>query len=113
MTLYSDSSILHLMQPIDLTPSPRSLPEPKALLQLLKPITWFPPMWAFVCGAISSGESLAANPGLVVAGVVLAGPLVCGGSQIVNDWFDRHVDAINEPNRPIPSGRVPGAWGLY
>ncbi|MET0721406.1 MAG: chlorophyll synthase ChlG, partial [Tardiphaga sp.] len=25
----------------------------------------------------------------------------------------RHVDAINEPNRPIPSGRIPGRWGLY
>jgi chlorophyll synthase len=34
-------------------------------------------------------------------------------SQAVNDWYDRHVDAINEPNRPIPSGRVPGRWGLY
>jgi len=31
----------------------------------------------------------------------------------VNDWFDRHVDAINEPHRPIPSGRMPGRWGLY
>ena len=31
----------------------------------------------------------------------------------MNDWFDRHVDAINEPNRPIPSGRIPGRWGLY
>ncbi|WOJ93515.1 chlorophyll synthase ChlG [Congregibacter variabilis] len=101
------------MQPVDLTPSSRALPEPRALVQLLKPITWFPPMWAFVCGAISSGQSLGDRPGLVVAGVVLAGPLVCGGSQIVNDWFDRHVDAINEPNRPIPSGRVPGQWGLY
>ena len=30
----------------------------------------------------------------------------------MNDWFDRHVDAVNEPARPIPSGRVPGAWGL-
>jgi chlorophyll/bacteriochlorophyll a synthase len=37
---------------------------------------------------------------------------VCGTSQAVNDWFDRHVDAINEPNRPIPSGRIPGNWGL-
>ncbi len=43
---------------------------------------------------------------------LLAGPLVCGTSQAVNDWFDRHVDAINEPDRPIPSGRVPGQWGL-
>ena len=34
-------------------------------------------------------------------------------SQAANDWYDRHVDAINEPNRPIPSGRLPGRWGLY
>jgi chlorophyll synthase len=45
--------------------------------------------------------------------VLLAGPLVCATSQAVNDWFDREVDAINEPGRPIPSGRIPGRWGLY
>jgi chlorophyll synthase len=39
--------------------------------------------------------------------------LLCATSQAVNDWFDRHVDAINEPDRPIPSGRMPGRWGLY
>jgi chlorophyll synthase len=49
----------------------------------------------------------------VLVGVLLAGPLVCATSQAVNDWFDRHVDAINEPHRPIPSGRMPGRWGLY
>ena len=38
---------------------------------------------------------------------------MCATSQVVNDWFDRHVDAINEPRRPIPSGRIPGRWGLY
>jgi chlorophyll/bacteriochlorophyll a synthase len=43
---------------------------------------------------------------------LLAGPLVCASSQAVNDWFDREVDAINEPQRPIPSGRMPGRWGL-
>ena len=87
-------------------------PQPGALLELLKPITWFPPMWAFLCGAVSSGQGLIARPWLLVAGVLLAGPLVCGASQVVNDWFDREVDAINEPERPIPSGRVPGSWGL-
>jgi chlorophyll synthase len=50
---------------------------------------------------------------LILAGVLLAGPLVCASSQAANDWFDRHVDAINEPKRPIPSGRIPGRWGLY
>jgi len=39
--------------------------------------------------------------------------MVCGTSQATNDWFDRKVDAINEPRRPIPSGRMPGRWGLY
>ena len=87
-------------------------PQPGALVELLKPITWFPPMWAFLCGAVSSGQGLIDRPWLLVAGVLLAGPLVCGASQVVNDWFDREVDAINEPERPIPSGRVPGYWGL-
>jgi len=87
--------------------------DPAAVLELLKPITWFPPMWALACGVVSSGfdGSIDRLP-LVVVGILLAGPLVCGTSQAVNDWFDRHVDAINEPNRPIPSGRIPGQMGL-
>ena len=84
-----------------------------AVLELLKPITWFAPMWAFGCGAISAGQPIGAKWPLVVAGVALAGPLVCAMSQAANDWFDRHVDAINEPNRPIPSGRLPGRTGLW
>jgi chlorophyll synthase len=88
-------------------------PAPSAVVELLKPITWFPPMWAFGCGAISSGVPVAGRWPLVIAGALLAGPLVCATSQAVNDWYDRHVDAINEPHRPIPSGRVPGQWGLY
>ena len=88
-------------------------PSLSAVLELLKPITWFPPMWAFGCGVVSSGVSTQGRWPLVVAGILLAGPLVCATSQAVNDWFDRHVDAINEPNRPIPSGRIPGRWGLW
>jgi chlorophyll/bacteriochlorophyll a synthase len=88
-------------------------PSPGAVLELLKPITWFPPMWAFACGVVSSGLPAAGRWWLIAAGVALAGPLICATSQAVNDWFDRHVDAINEPKRPIPSGRVPGRWGLY
>jgi chlorophyll synthase len=70
-------------------------------------------MWAFACGAISSGVSPDGQWPLIITGVVLAGPMVCATSQAVNEWFDRHVDAINEPQRPIPSGRMPGYWGLY
>ena len=88
------------------------IPAPRDVLALLKPITWFPPMWAFMCGVVSSGVPVADRWPFLVAGVLLTGPLVCGTSQAVNDWFDRHVDAINEPNRPIPSGRIRGNWGL-
>jgi chlorophyll synthase len=90
----------------------RSL-QPRALLELIKPVTWFPPMWAFLCGVASSGAAVAENWALVALGVVLAGPVVCGMSQAANDWCDRFVDAVNEPHRPIPSGRVPGRWGLW
>lgn len=99
----------------DLTTSEgnRSLPEPRAVLTLLKPITWFPPMWAYLCGAVSVGVAPSGHWLLLGLGVVLAGPIVCGMSQAANDWCDRHVDAINEPHRPIPSGRIPGRWGLW
>ncbi len=99
----------------DLHPSDipaRRWPEVRGLLQLTKPVTWFPPMWAYLCGIVSAGVSPADRWGYVVLGVVLAGPVVCGMSQIINDWADRRVDAINEPHRPIPSGRVPAPWAF-
>lgn len=88
-------------------------PAPSAIFEVLHPITWFPPMWAFGCGVVSSGAPILDQLLIVIAGVILAGPLMCGTSQVVNDWYDRHVDAINEPDRPIPSGRIPGQWGFY
>ena len=90
-------------------PAPRFV----TVVELLKPITWFPPMWAFGCGVVSSGLPEGYRWTGIATGILLAGPMVCGTSQAVNDWFDRHVDAINEPSRPIPSGRIPGRWGFY
>ena len=103
------------MNPITTAQPSLSVPAPATVLELLKPITWFAPMWAFACGVVSSGVAPASTLHwlLIAGGVLLAGPLVCGTSQAVNDWFDRHVDAINEPGRPIPSGRMPGRWGLW
>jgi chlorophyll/bacteriochlorophyll a synthase len=93
-------------------PVNKPAPSFRAALELLKPVTWFAPMWAYGCGIVSSGVAMEGKWWTLAAGVALCGPLVCGTSQAVNDWFDRHVDAINEPKRPIPSGRIPGRWGL-
>jgi chlorophyll synthase len=64
----------------------RKLPALSAIAELLKPVTWFPPMWAFGCGVVASGQPLAGHWGLAAVGVLLSGPLVCATSQAVNDW---------------------------
>ena len=89
------------------------VPALRDVVELTKPVTWFPPMWAFLCGSVSSGISLSENWVFLLVGILLTGPIVCGTSQVINDWCDRHVDAINEPDRPIPSGRIPGRWGVW
>ena len=62
-----------------------AMPQATAVLELFKPVTWFPPMWAFACGVVSSGQPYADRLGLVLGGLILAGPLVCATSQAVND----------------------------
>ena len=41
-----------------------------------------------------------------IGGRILSGPLLTGYTQTMNDWYDRDIDAINEPYRPIPSGKI-------
>ena len=90
----------------------RKLANLSVSVELLKPITWFPPMWAFLCGAVSAGFIFLEHLPIVLLGILLAGPVICGMSQAINDWGDRVVDAINEPSRPIPSGRISSTWAF-
>ena len=80
----------------------------KLRLQLMKPVTWIPLIWGVICGAAASGhfqwtfqDSLAS-----LACMVMSGPLLAGFTQTINDYYDRDIDAINEPYRPIPSGAI-------
>ena len=52
-------------------------------------------MWALMCGLVSGGVTPLSHLWLFAAGILLTGPLVCGASQIINDYCDREVDAIN------------------
>ncbi len=95
----------------------------KIRLQLTKPVTWIPLVWGVMCGAAASGNyHWIWNPfdpndrdimlGLTDAAkgfvaMILAGPFLTGYTQTINDWYDREIDAINEPYRPIPSGAIP------
>lgn len=89
-------------------------------LQLCKPVTWIPLIWGVACGAAASGNYHTWNPlsndvPLQLIGedalkafacMFLSGPILTGYTQTLNDWEDREIDAINEPNRPIPSGAI-------
>lgn len=87
-----------------------------------KPVTWVPLVWGVMCGAAASGNyhwmwnpfdetdrdvllgATDAAKGFVA--MILAGPFLTGYTQTINDWYDREIDAINEPYRPIPSGAI-------
>ena len=80
----------------------------KIRLQLMKAITWIPLIWGVVCGAASSGKFIwtVENVLISAACMLMSGPLLTGYTQTINDYYDRDIDAINEPNRPIPSGAI-------
>ncbi|KAL8152340.1 hypothetical protein V2J09_010100 [Rumex salicifolius] len=65
----------------------------KIRLQLSKPVTWPPLVWGVVCGAAASGNFHWTSEDVAK-------------SFTMNDWYDKDIDAINEPYRPIPSGAI-------
>ncbi|MEB3294049.1 MAG: chlorophyll synthase ChlG [Synechococcales bacterium] len=80
----------------------------KIRLQLMKPVTWIPLMWGVICGAASSGNYHWSVETVLIslACMLMSGPLLTGYTQTINDYYDREIDAINEPYRPIPSGAI-------
>ena len=81
----------------------------KIRLQLMKPVTWIPLIWGVLCGAAASGNFhwTFSEVGASIACMLMSGPLLAGYTQTLNDYYDREIDAINEPYRPIPSGAIP------
>jgi chlorophyll synthase len=77
-------------------------------IRFLKPVTWIPVIWSFLCGAVASGafgwQELFGTK--FFFGFLLTGPLATGTCQMLNDYFDRDLDEINEPSRPIPGGAI-------
>lgn len=60
-----------------------------------------------VCGAAASGNYVWNDPTQVaqlLTCCMMSGPFLTGYTQTINDYYDREIDAINEPYRPIPSG---------
>jgi chlorophyll synthase/bacteriochlorophyll c synthase len=82
-----------------------------AHIRLTDPVTWISPSLMCLCGVVAAGPGAFSTSRpfdllLIAVGIIMAGPLATGFSQSINDYFDRDLDAINDPKRPIPSGDV-------
>ena len=75
----------------------------KGYLQLTRPLNCLMMGFAVIVGA-SLVSVLSFNINLLL-GFVTSFSLTAA-SMSINDYYDREIDAINEPNRPIPRGDV-------
>ncbi|MCL9813970.1 geranylgeranylglycerol-phosphate geranylgeranyltransferase [Natranaeroarchaeum aerophilus] len=62
-------------------------------------------------GAFVAGASTEYAP--LVAAAVAATSLATGAGNAINDYFDREIDRINQPDRPIPRGAVSERGALW
>ena len=58
-----------------------------------------------VSAAVTGGASILGSPLILLLSFV-TGFCMTGAAMAINDYYDREIDAVNEPRRPIPSGRV-------
>ncbi len=79
------------------------------MFELVRPINCLLAGLAVLIGVVVAGGGELPY----AAGVALvAAALISGAGNAVNDYFDRDIDAINRPHRPIPSGRLSARTAL-
>lgn len=78
----------------------------KSYVKLLRPINSFMVGFAVLVGLYMVEPDIRLWPTQSVVLGFITGFTLTGASMTLNDYFDRHIDAINEPDRPIPSGAV-------
>jgi geranylgeranylglycerol-phosphate geranylgeranyltransferase len=62
--------------------------------------------FAVLVGAVLAHPQLSNLNSLNILFGFLTGFTFCAAAMVINDYYDRKIDAINEPKRPIPSGKV-------
>jgi geranylgeranylglycerol-phosphate geranylgeranyltransferase len=76
------------------------------LVEIVRPVNSVMLGLAIIVGAaVTGGASILGSPLTLLLSFV-TGFCMTGAAMAVNDYFDREIDAVNEPGRPIPSGRV-------
>jgi 4-hydroxybenzoate polyprenyltransferase len=90
-------------------PTSSSLPtgRTRAWLQLLRPATVATALADVLTGAAVAGAGWPLGP--AVQWLLVATACLYAGGIVLNDYFDRTLDATERPERPIPSGQIGAA----
>jgi len=84
--------------------------KPRGFLRIIRPLNCLMMGFAVIVGAsLVSSLNFSIN---LLLGFITSFTLT-GASMAINDYYDREIDAINEPNRPIPSGAVSPKEALF
>ncbi len=76
-------------------------------LRLMRPVNCLMMGFAVIVGtSLVWANSASAETFLKLLFGFVTGFTLTAASMAVNDYYDREIDIINEPNRPIPSGTV-------
>lgn len=75
-------------------------------IRLIRPINCLMMGFAVLVGAVLANPHLGSLNWLNLLFGFLTGFTFCAAAMVINDYYDRKIDAINEPQRPIPSGTV-------
>ena len=68
--------------------------------------------FAVFVGALLAAPQLLQNNWLNIVYGFFTGFLLCAAAMTINDYYDREIDAVNEPLRPIPSGLISAKGAL-
>jgi len=76
------------------------------LVEIMRPVNSVMLGLAIVVGAAVTGGASILGSSLTLLLSFVTGFCMTGAAMAINDYYDRDIDAVNEPRRPIPSGRV-------
>jgi geranylgeranylglycerol-phosphate geranylgeranyltransferase len=75
-------------------------------VRLMRPINCAMMGFAVFVGAVLANPQFSSVDWLNILYGFVTGFTLTAASMTINDYYDRAIDAINEPSRPIPSGSV-------
>jgi geranylgeranylglycerol-phosphate geranylgeranyltransferase len=75
-------------------------------IRLMRPVNCVMMGFAVIVGAVLANPQFSSVNWLNVFYGFITGFMLTAASMSINDYYDRSIDAINEPSRPIPSGLV-------